>query len=158
MSEPDWAQRRRERPSAARSANIAPILAGTEYMSAPSEQGLCTKNLRHAVPHPHAWLSERHDQIVPAIAGRKRRKNVGTNVAVQARVPPHLREKAQRAAAALGVAMGAYLEQLMLRDQLDDSDKPAWAEDFYAEHPEFTDSNHHPLAAEAALQGLLLSA
>jgi hypothetical protein len=93
---------------------------------------------------------------VPAIAGRKRRKNVGTNVAVQARVPPHLREKAQRAAAALGVAMGTYLEQLMLRDQLDDNDKPAWAEDFYTEHPEFAGLQHQPLDAETALQGVLL--
>ena len=94
---------------------------------------------------------------MPAIAGRKRRKNVGTNVAVQTRVPPHLREKAQRAAAALGVAMGAYLEQLMLRDQLDDNDKPTWAEEFYTEHPEFGDLQHQPLDAETALQGVLLS-
>jgi hypothetical protein len=96
--------------------------------------------------------------MVAAIAGRKRRRNVGTNVAVQARVPLHLREKAQRAAAALGVAMGAYLEQLMLRDQLDDRDKPTWAEDFYAEYPEFADTHSQPLNAEAALQGVLLSA
>jgi hypothetical protein len=93
---------------------------------------------------------------VPAIAGRKRRKNVSKNVAVQARVPLHLREKAQRAAAALGVAMGAYLEQLLLRDQLDDSDKPAWAEDFYAQHPEFVETQDRPYDAVSASQDMLL--
>ncbi|MGZ4619585.1 MAG: hypothetical protein ACXV3F_12905 [Frankiaceae bacterium] len=95
---------------------------------------------------------------MPAIAGRKRRRNVNTNVAVQARVPVDLREKAQRAAAALGVAMGAYLEQLMLRDQLDDGGRPTWARDFFAEHPEFSDTQELLSDADPASQGLLLSA
>jgi len=54
--------------------------------------------------------------------------------------------------------MGAYLEQLMLRDQLDDGGRPTWAPDFFAEHPEFSDTQELLSDADPASQELLLSA
>ena len=59
----------------------------------------------------------------------RRRHGVGATVILQARVAPDTRDRAHRAAAALGVSMAAYIEQLLLRDELDDTGRPVWAEE-----------------------------
>ncbi len=48
---------------------------------------------------------------------------------LQARVPMHVRERANAAADALGISLGLYLEQLVTRDQLDEHGRSLWAGD-----------------------------
>lgn len=61
-----------------------------------------------------------------AIKGRRQRSGNLPKVLLQGRVEPAAREKAHRAAAALGISVTAYLEQLLLHDELDDRGRPLW--------------------------------
>ncbi len=61
-----------------------------------------------------------------AIKGRaKRPANVPT-VILQARVRPAVRDKAHAAAAALGISVAAYIEQLVAHEQVDEKGRPLW--------------------------------
>lgn len=63
-----------------------------------------------------------------AIKGRAKRQVTGPTVIMQARVAPAARARAHTAAAALGISLAAYLEQLVLRDDLDEAGRPTWAD------------------------------
>ena len=47
---------------------------------------------------------------------------------LQARVAVETRERAQAAAAAIGIPVSEYVQQLVLRDQVDEHGRPMWAE------------------------------
>lgn len=61
-----------------------------------------------------------------AIKGRRPRQINAPTVLLQARVDPELRAKAHRAAAAVGVSLAAYVEQLLAHEQLDETGRPLW--------------------------------
>lgn len=60
----------------------------------------------------------------PTPAGKRRTR--GTSVALFARVRPPLHDKAHRAAAATGVSLASYVEQLIARDEVDEHGRPLW--------------------------------
>lgn len=64
------------------------------------------------------------------------RRTRGTSVALFARVRPPLHDKALRAAAAVGVSMATYVEQLIARDEVDEHGRPLWWTDAPAEQEE----------------------
>jgi hypothetical protein len=63
---------------------------------------------------------KRHDGHMSAIAGRQRRQENAPTVLLQARVAPEIREEVQAAAAASGVSIAYYLEN-MLRAQISEN-------------------------------------
>lgn len=63
---------------------------------------------------------------MPALPGRRPRVITGGTSILQARVNPELRDKAHRAAEALGVSMAAYVEALIEHDELDHDGRPTW--------------------------------
>jgi hypothetical protein len=66
--------------------------------------------------------------VMPLRPGSKRRPNDSPTVLLQARVDPQIRAKANGIAAAAGVSLSAYIEQLIAHEerQLDDKGRPAW--------------------------------
>lgn len=54
------------------------------------------------------------------------RRQRGQSSALYVRVRPGFKEKADRAAAAAGVSLATYIEQLLARDQVDDAGLPVW--------------------------------
>ena len=58
--------------------------------------------------------------------GRSRRLAEHGSVRLGLRVAPAAYDKAERAAASLGITLSAYFEQLLLQEQLDDSGRPLW--------------------------------
>jgi hypothetical protein len=48
-------------------------------------------------------------------------------VSIYAQVPSRARAKGRRAAAAANMSFAAYLETLLLRDEVDESGRPTWA-------------------------------
>lgn len=72
----------------------------------------------------------RQDAPMPAGGpGRTRRTPGGPTVGLQARVPLHVRERANAVADALGISLGLYIEQLVTRDELDERGRSLWAAD-----------------------------
>jgi len=65
----------------------------------------------------HKYAYKRHYGHMSAIAGRQRRQENAPTVLLQARVAPEIREEVQAAAAASGVSIAYYLEN-MLRAQI----------------------------------------
>jgi hypothetical protein len=65
---------------------------------------------------------------MPLRPGSKRRPNAAPTVLLQARVDPQIRAKANGIAAAAGVSLSAYIEQLIAHEelQLDEDGRPAW--------------------------------
>ncbi|WP_380169779.1 toxin-antitoxin system HicB family antitoxin [Jannaschia sp. R86511] len=61
-----------------------------------------------------------------AIKGRAKRTSQEPVVILQARVSPTIRAKAHEAAAALGISVAAYVEQLIAHEQLDETGRPVW--------------------------------
>lgn len=61
-----------------------------------------------------------------AVKGRTHRRGVSNTVLLQARVQPDRRAKAEAAAAALGISVAAYIDQLLDHEQLDEHDRPLW--------------------------------
>lgn len=59
--------------------------------------------------------------------GRARRTPGGPTVGLQARVPLYVRERANAVADSLGISLGLYVEQLVMRDQLDEQGRSVWA-------------------------------
>lgn len=57
------------------------------------------------------------------------RRERGRSVALFARVRPQHHEKARVAAAAMGVSLATYIEQLLDRDEVDPTGRPVWWED-----------------------------
>ena len=88
---------------------------------------------------------------MPAIRGRQKRRQADDTVPLQVRVSPELRDKARRASGALSVGVSAYLEELLIRDELNEEDRPRWAAQFFLKHPEFSD----PAAKKLTQQGTL---
>lgn len=64
---------------------------------------------------------------MPAIKGRTHRRGTETEV-LFARVTPERRAQAAATAEALGISLGAYMDQLLAREaeQLDERGRPSW--------------------------------
>lgn len=65
---------------------------------------------------------------MPAVRGRKHRTGVADAVDFKVRVSAQHRATAERAAAALGISMSAFIEQLLAREgeALDPDGRPSW--------------------------------
>ncbi len=61
-----------------------------------------------------------------AIKGRAKRPGNAPTVVLHARVAPAVRDKAHAAAAALGISVAAYIEQLVAHEQVDERGRPMW--------------------------------
>ncbi|WP_143448467.1 hypothetical protein [Kineosporia sp. A_224] len=61
-----------------------------------------------------------------AIKGRRHRSGVSQAVALQVRVQPAQRAKAETAAAALGISVAAYIDRLLAEEVLDEAGRPLW--------------------------------
>lgn len=61
-----------------------------------------------------------------AVKGRTHRRGVSNTVLLQARVQPDRHAKAQAAAAALGISLAAYIDQLLAHEELDEQGRPLW--------------------------------
>jgi hypothetical protein len=61
-----------------------------------------------------------------AIKGRKHRVGVRDHRPMTGHVPPEIKAKAESMAAALGISLGAYLEELLRREQVDEHGRPVW--------------------------------
>lgn len=81
---------------------------------------------------------------MPAIKGRHTRAANAPTVLLQARVDPKLREKAHRAAGALGISMASYMEHLLAHEELDANGRPVWWTD-----PAPADQEELPLSRSA---------
>lgn len=71
----------------------------------------------------------------PSMTLRRRRSRAdGTDaqVMLQGRVRPEVRELAAERAAAAGVSLAVYLEQLVLHEPVDAHGRPHWAEEYLA--------------------------
>jgi hypothetical protein len=81
-----------------------------------------------------------------AIKGRTHRLGVATEV-LYARVTPSRRSQAHATAEALGISLGAYMDQLLAREaaELDESGRPRWWSE-----PVPRDQAELPLVAEEA--------
>lgn len=60
------------------------------------------------------------------VKGRSHRRGVKDAKEVRVRFRPPVREKAERAASALGVSLTTYVDELVARDQLDENGRPLW--------------------------------
>lgn len=74
-----------------------------------------------------------------AIKGRRKRPPAAT-ATLYARVAPERHAKAHAAAAAMGVAVATYLDELIARDQVDAEGLPVWWE-----HPPARQQEELPL-------------
>lgn len=70
--------------------------------------------------------NNRLDRRMAAIKGRRHRSGVSQAVALQVRVQPAQRAKAETAAAALGISVAAYIDRLLAEEVLDESGRPLW--------------------------------
>jgi len=61
-----------------------------------------------------------------AVKGRTHRRGVSNAVLLQARVQPERHAKAQAAAAALGISVAAYIDQLLAHEEVDEHGRPLW--------------------------------
>lgn len=61
-----------------------------------------------------------------AVKGRRQRPPSAVSATLYARVAPERHAKAQAAAAALGVALATYLDELIGRDEVDANGRPVW--------------------------------
>ena len=86
----------------------------------------------------------RLDRTMAAVKGRKQRRGVSHAVQLNARVLPDRREKALRAAEALGISVNAYIDALLDREQLDERGRPLWWDS-----PVPTDQEELPLKTSA---------
>jgi hypothetical protein len=79
-----------------------------------------------------------------AIKGRQQRAGVARNERLHVRVDPALRMKAEKAAAVLGISLAAYVDQLLAREEVDETGRPVWWTD-----PVPSDQGVLPLAQSA---------
>ncbi len=63
-----------------------------------------------------------------AVTKGTRIRRPAATATIYARVDPDAHAKAHAAAAALGVSVAAYVEQLLARDEVDETGRPVWWE------------------------------